>query len=252
MADGANTFTGIHAGLYDLVYADKPYADEAGWVLDRLGALDVMPTRLLDLACGSGRHAEQFSARGIEVTGVDINYSLVEQARERVPAAHFKEGDMRELELGVRFDAVTCLFDSIGYPRTDEGVTATLATVARHLADDGAAAIEFLHAPAMRAGASPVRVRRLPTPGGGMLVRIAETEIGEHEMEVAYELIELRPDGTYERTVERQWNRYFEIAKMTELMERAGLAPTAFLPAYGEGEVTAADFHVMALARRAP
>jgi len=249
--DPPNTFTGIHAELYDLVYEDKPYAAEADWVLERLAEVGVRPARLLDVACGTGRHAAAFAARGIEVTGVDLNEALLEHARRRAPAARFVAGDMTELDLGERFDAVTCLFDSIGYPVSDEGVVAALASIGAHLDGGGAGAIEFLHAPAMRSGASPVRVRRIATPGGGTLVRIAETELGERTMEVAYELIDLRADGSWDATRERQANRFFELAEMAELIRRAGLEPLAFRDAYCDGAPDDESFHVVALIGRA-
>ena len=74
------------------------------------------------------------------------------------------------------FDAVTCLFDSIGYPQDNDGVVAALGGHAAHLAPSGALAVEFLHAPALLAHADPVRVRRWELPDGGELLRVSETE----------------------------------------------------------------------------
>ena len=69
---------------------------------------------------------------------------------------------MSELDLGgARFDAITCLFDSIGYPHDERRpCRVALPAMRRHLADGGAVALEFLHAAAMLRHAAPVRVRR--------------------------------------------------------------------------------------------
>ncbi len=131
---------------------------------------------------------------------------------------------MRKLDLpGEPFDAITCLFDSIGYPQDDEGVVATLAGMRRHLAPGGRVAVEFLHAPALLANADPVRVRRFELPDGGTGADLRDGAARRAMMHVSYEVIELRPDGSYERETERQSNRFFAVEEMRALMEPAGL-----------------------------
>jgi SAM-dependent methyltransferase len=250
-----NSFTGLHAKLYDTIYGDKPYAAEASFVVERLEqALGRRPRTLLDIACGTGRHAAEFAAMGIEVTGVDINDELLAHARERVPDVEFVAQDMTELDLGdARFDAVTCLFDSIGYPQRNELVVAVLDGARRHLVDGGAVAFEFLHTPAMLMQAAPVRVGRWDTADGGELLRVSETEIdaARQVMEVTYDLVELRPDGTYARWSEGQANRFFSVEEMRALAGSAGLRLETTVPAYENGQIDAKTFHVLAFARPA-
>src|SRR5439155_9865731 len=132
--------------------------------------LPAPPGRLLDLASGTGRHAATFGELGWEVTGVDYSADLLAHAPRNAPAARFVEGDMRELDLGEHYEAVTCLFDSIGYPLTNDGVLAALRCARRHLAPRGVLAVDFLHAPAMVRGFSPLRASRWTTPDGGTLL----------------------------------------------------------------------------------
>jgi SAM-dependent methyltransferase len=242
----SNTFQGLHARYYDLIYAAKPYADEARFVHALFGGA---PGRLLDVACGSGRHAREFAALGWAVTGVDYSPDLLERAREADIEAH--EQDMRTLDVpGAPFDAVTCLFDSIGYAQDNEGVVAALAGMGRHLAPAGRLAVEFLHAPAMLAQADPVRVRRWELPDGGELLRVSETDIDAPAMtmHVSYDVVELRADGAYARERERQSNRFFAVEEMRALMELAGLRAERFVPAYSQGEIGTDTFHVIAVA----
>jgi SAM-dependent methyltransferase len=252
-----NTYTGLHARHYDVLYAEKPYGQEARFVDTLLREAGVTRGRLLDVACGTGRHAAEFAFLGWNVTGVDVSGDLLERARLNVPGVRFLRQDMRELDLpGERFDAVTCLFDSIGYALDDEGVLTTLAAAGRHLAHDGALAVEFLHAPALLADAAPLRVRRVRlSETGDELLRISSTRLDEQRrvMEVEFELIELRSDGTYERWWESHANRFFLPAEMGDLLERAGLRSERFVPAYREdGQIDDTTFHVLVVGRRHP
>ena len=252
-----NTYAGLHALRYDVIYAEKPYRDEARFVDSLLRDADVTGSRLLDVACGTGRHAFELALLGWDVTGVDFSEELLERARVNAPAARFLRQDMRELDLpGEQFDAVTCLFDSIGYALDDEGVLATLSGLRRVLAPGGALVTEFLHAPAMLRDASPLRVRSFSLPAeGDELLRISRTRIDEtlSVIEVEFELLELRADGTYARWLESQTNRCFGVSDMRSLLEQAGLAPERFVSAYQEDrQIDDETFHVIAVARRIP
>lgn len=256
MSGAANTFQGVHAARYDLVYADKPYAAEAELVAGLLGRRD---GRLLDLACGTGRHATEFAGMGFDVTGVDYSRDLLEGASRNAADAGVKVAlelaDMRKMDLGGSFASVVCLFDAIGYPCTDEGVTAALRSIHDHLDPGGRCVVEFLHAPAMLAHAEPTRVRRWPLPEGGELLRISETELDRERnlMHVDYELLELGQDGSgYSRSNESQQNRFFLVDEMRALMTAAGLEAESFAPAYGQPQsMDAETWHVLALARSA-
>ena len=248
-----NTYAGLHARHYDVVYSDKPYAHEARFVDSLLREAGSVGGRLLDVACGTGRHAAEFIAFGWDVTGVDVSEDLLELARVNAPEAVFLQQDMRHLDVpGRPFDAVTCLFDAIGYAIDDDGVLTTLAAMARHLRADGTLLIEFLHGPALVRHGAPLRVRRIPLPTtGDELVRISETHLDETSsiMEVAFELLELRGDGTYERWHESQRNRYFGLSEMRAFLEGAGLKLKRFIPAYSDrGVIDESTFHVLALA----
>jgi SAM-dependent methyltransferase len=246
-----NSYQGLHADHYDRIFEDKPYADEARWVAELLPA---PPGALLDVACGTGRHAGELARLGYAVVGVDLNAALLERARAAVPAARFVEGDMSALgQTGLEpgsFSAVTCLFDSIGYPGDNTSIVAALRGMRELLTDDGRLVVEFLHAPAMLRHASALGVRRWELSGGGHLLRVAETTLDPTRgaMEVAYELVELAANGGWRRHVERQSNRFFAVEEMRALLELAGLRATQFLPAYGVGEVTAETFHVAVVA----
>jgi SAM-dependent methyltransferase len=65
--------------------------------------------RVLDAACGTGRHTAFLVERGHDVTGLDATPAMLDLAKERVPEARFVRGDLRRMPFASdSFDAVLC------------------------------------------------------------------------------------------------------------------------------------------------
>ena len=231
-----NTYTGLHARHYDVVYRDKPYADEARFVDSLLREAGVARGRLLDIACGTGRHAGEFVALGWDVTGVDLSDELLEHARLNAPTARFERQDMRELDVkGGPFDAVTCLFDSIGYALDDDG---RAGDARRRRPPSRRRAERSSSSSSTRRHSCATRPRSefagSPSPmHGDELVRISRTRLDEHTRRHGGRVRaprvarrrHLRPLAR-----DRRANRFFSVTEMRALLERAGLAVDAFRP----------------------
>jgi 2-polyprenyl-3-methyl-5-hydroxy-6-metoxy-1,4-benzoquinol methylase len=89
-----------------------------------LGAAAGGGERVLDLACGTGRHSLELARRGFSVVGIDISPELLEvaeaEAEEHSLDASFLAADLRELDFEEEFDFVLNLNDgAIGYLETE-------------------------------------------------------------------------------------------------------------------------------------
>jgi len=129
------------AAVYDALCAHKDYAAAAAEIVDLVRGLNPDATTLLDVGCGTGRHLEHLR-ESFEVEGLDQSAQMLEIARARCPGVAFHRGDLRDFDLGRRFDAVCSLFGSIGFARTTDGLERAVAALARHLAPGGAAIVE--------------------------------------------------------------------------------------------------------------
>lgn len=130
------------AQFYDAVYSWKDYAADARTLVEVIRRHQRSPgNALLDVACGTGAHLAHLTSE-FRVEGVDLEPSMVEIARRRLPDVPIHQGDMSELALGRRFDVVTCLFSSIGYMRTVERMERAVRAMARHLVPGGVLVVE--------------------------------------------------------------------------------------------------------------
>lgn len=130
------------AQYYDKIYSFKDYQAEAQAIVVLVQEhLRSGGNRLLDVACGTGKHVEHLKQH-FEIEGLDISEELLVLARKRCPGVPFHQGDMIDFQLGKRFDVVTCLFSSIGYVGTVENLGRSIACMARHLLPGGLLLVE--------------------------------------------------------------------------------------------------------------
>ncbi len=75
--------------------------------------------KILDLACGHGRHANFLTTLGYPTTGIDLNHPFIEQAKidaqEKGLNTQFIEQDILEIDYQAAFDTILFLFNSLGF-----------------------------------------------------------------------------------------------------------------------------------------
>jgi len=127
------------AAFYDRIYAalGKDHVAEARALARLIREAVPTATSLLDVGCGTGLHLAEFARLGYAARGVDADVNMVTLARAREPELDVDLGDMRTLDLGARFDAVTALFAVLAYARTPDHLHEAVARLAAHLAPGG-------------------------------------------------------------------------------------------------------------------
>ena len=131
------------ADYYDLFYASKDYDIEAATVAGLVRGRKGDAVWLLDVGCGSGEHGRYLSAdHGFKVDGIDIEPRFLELARSKNPTGNYHCADMVDFQLERTYDAVVCLFSSIGYVRQLDNLHRAVGAMARHLTADGVMVVE--------------------------------------------------------------------------------------------------------------
>lgn len=133
------------AAAYDLIMRgshDKDYDREGDEVAGIIRASAPGARSVLDVACGNAGHLARLAKKFATAEGVELSPSMIAEANRCHPGVTVHRGDMRTFRVDRRFDAVTCLFSSIGYMTTVADLRAAVANMAAHLAPAGVLIIE--------------------------------------------------------------------------------------------------------------
>lgn len=136
-----------HEYLELYAHRDAGEADEhVAFVLARLGPA---PQRVLDLACGAGRHTAALRRRGLSAVGLDLSLDLLAHP----PCEPAVAGDMRSLPFAAgSFDWVLNFFTSFGYFERERENFCVLEEIVRVLRPQGRYLIDFLNRDRVLAG----------------------------------------------------------------------------------------------------
>lgn len=251
-------YAGRYAELYDLFYADKPYGDEAAFVHQCIREFSgILAHDILELACGTGRHAFELEKFGYAVTATDRSVEMLGVARQRAAEndsrVEFVAADMQQLDLPKKnWDAAVCLFDSIGYLKTNAAIKMALDRIRDHLRQAGLFVFEFWHAPAMLNGYSPIRKRSWKM-GNAEIVRTSETSL-DHDNSLAnvrYTVNEIRNGQTFNAFRELHINRFFTVDEMEKLLTSARFEPLKCFAGFNKTEpIGDKTWHIVAVARK--
>jgi len=227
------TMFGDYSAYYDLLYRDKDHDGEVSYIDSLIRKYGCGARTILDLGCGSGKHALLLAEKGYEITGVDRSDGMLSVARLRLaegkPEAtspRFLQGDIRTVRLGNAYDVVISLFHVFSYQAGNEDLRAALATVRTHLNPGGIFIFDCWYGPAVLSERPAVRIKRLEDEAVE-LTRIAEPVMHPNENLVAvnYQLyVRDKANNAVDVVRETHLMRYLFKPELELLTAEAGLA----------------------------
>lgn len=218
-----------YARYYDLLYRDKDYVAEARYVASLIREHAPHGTRVLELGCGTGAHAEHLARMGYHVHGVDRSEVMLDSAAKRkagLPAdvarrLSFGKGDVRTVRAGKTYDAAISLFHVMSYQTTDADLAAAIQTAAAHLAPGGVFVFDFWYGPAVLAQKPEARVKRLEDDAI-RVTRVAQPamRVKENVVDVNYSVsIEVKASGQLQEVHESHAMRYLFVPEIKQCLE---------------------------------
>ena len=141
---------------YHILYKDRDFVEAENFIRNLTQDLQLSKdAKIIDLACGKGRHSVFLQQLGYEVLGVDLSEESIEHNKQfetsadETPKLTFKVHDMRnELYPNVsseKVNAVFNLFTSFGYFDDDEDDRKVFSSVKNVLQNDGIFVLDFLN-----------------------------------------------------------------------------------------------------------
>ncbi len=131
--------------IYSASLSDERTANEVDCIEE---FLNITPRlKVIDIACGFGRHSVELAKRGYDVLGIDYSKYMIELADKTKSSARlenliFETGDMRRFKSDSKFDVALLVFSSFGY-FSDEENQATLENTRNLLKTDGKLLIDL-------------------------------------------------------------------------------------------------------------
>ena len=218
---------GAYSRYYDLLYKDKDYAGEAAYVRSLIQRHHAKAESLLDLGCGTGRHALLLAEAGYRVTGVDRSAEMLVAAKAQTCAGtppQFLQGDVRSAHLGQEFDVVVSLFHVMSYQATNEDLRAAFSTAKEHLKPGGVFIFDSWYGPTVLTERPSVRTRRLEDEHT-LVTRTAEPKSypNTNTVDVNYKMHVLdKQTGKEEELRETHTMRYLFLPEVQMLLEATG------------------------------
>lgn len=223
-----STFGDLYSKYYDLLYRDKNYQGEADYIHRLIQKYHTSTKEILELGCGTGRHAELLSEKGYFIHGVDRSEEMVQKAKRRCVGREdkltFDCADIMSLQLGKKFDVVISLFHVMSYQVTNEALRCAFETASIHLKIQGIFIFDFWYGPAVLTDKPSVRIKRIKGEDLEVL-RIAEPTIQENEnsVDVNYHIIiKDLENGTIQEKHEQHRMRYLFLPEIRMYLKVSG------------------------------
>ena len=132
---------------YHLLYNHRDYAEAEQFITNLFDQLKLEHSKkILDLACGKGRHAIQVHELGYDVLGIDLSEESIEHAnRFSEEGLKFQKADMRYIGLSGEVDIVLNLFTSFGYFLKEGDNLKVLKSISEALRPEGYLVLDYLN-----------------------------------------------------------------------------------------------------------
>ena len=199
-----------YAQYYNMLYKDKDYRGEVEYIDLLIREKFPEAKTILDLGCGTGRHAQLLAEKNYTVFGVDVSEDMLSIAKQLPsnPNLAFQHGDIRSLSLGRKYDIVVSLFHVMSYQSKNEDLINAFHTMYDHLNDCGVFLFDFWFGPAVIKNPPTVRVKRFENDIIKIL-RIAEPIIDPNKNTV---------DVNYEMIIQNKTNKFMSSFKETHTL----------------------------------
>ena len=135
----------FNSKYYHILYQNRD-EKEAENFIQNLSQFFKKEDKIIDIACGAGRHTLFLSKLGYHTTGIDLSEESIKFAKEKSKGKiPFEVWDMRKCYKKQEFDVALNLFTSFGYFENNEDDLSAIKAMSDNLKEEGILIIDFLN-----------------------------------------------------------------------------------------------------------
>jgi len=242
-----SSFDDVALAYDEAIDWERRLAREIPFIVSRLGELE--GKRVLDLACGTGRHAAALAMKGAEVVGIDNSKSMLSRAKEHADSCgvkpHFILGEMREYRslISDEFNLILCLGNSLALLESFTELEKVLSAVHDSLVEKGvfvAQALNFeeIHRTGFRF--FPQKGGKLSTGNDVVFSRFFD-HIDPPSSSTLVMTAQVKKDGVWTSLVSTQKVLNLTSDLIIRSLAHAGFQETRFYSDYSESLFVASD-----------
>ena len=180
-----------YSKYYDLFYKEKDYNEEAAYIDRLICQLEQKPCNLLDIGCGTGKHANILVDKGYKVHGIDKSETMLQEAINNFgDRVTFSKGDIRDFKLNKTFSVITSLFHVMSYQTANNELDDCFQSIYNHLEDNGYFIFDCWYGPGVMNDLPTIRIKRI-TNNNLEILRLSEPEINYNDsfVNINFEII---------------------------------------------------------------
>lgn len=215
----------LYSQYYDLLYHDKTYSTEVGYVAKEILENYADAKNIVELGCGSGGHARYFSEMGFHISGIDQSETMVDAAQKKaIPSFEAKVGNIVNFELNQKFDAAISLFHVISYLTTNDDLRSCFKAVNKHLNSNGVFIFDVWFTPAVYHLKPESRTKKFENDAI-KVERVSKSvmDLIENTIDVHFDIqIEHKSTGEHAFLQENHLMRHFSIPEINLLANLSG------------------------------
>lgn len=249
-----------YAAFYDVLYQDKDYYSESLFVSEIIRKFNNDANsniEILDLACGTGRHARELKKMGYLVNGSDISEEMIyvarqECEREKIDIRFYNESFQSSNNIKNKYDVILSMFASIDYLTTYNDLSIALTNIHSLLKDDGIFIFDFWNGNAVVDYYSPLKIKRMKKNDID-IIRISETAIDKISQiaSVKFNFIMLKNSMIITEFDELHLVRYFFLQEMVDILAANGFKTCFRCPFLkNDEEITPLEWNITCVAKK--
>jgi SAM-dependent methyltransferase len=180
-----------YSKYYDLLYKDKDYEKETSFIVKQLHDLKKTNGKILEIGCGTGRHAELLVRNGYSVHGIDVSAQMIEMAKKREGEnLVFEKKSIDEVQGDEQYDIIISLFHVVSYFHTNEAQDQLFKKISKLIKKDGVVLFDYWYGPGVLTDKPSVR-KKIVSSEEMEIVRVSTPamHINENMVDVHFDLL---------------------------------------------------------------